>query len=98
MGFLLGLVLDATLPQDTAIAPVKAHQAASILFLKWLRQENAVAPHDGGGVAALRQFNFPGYVLLGAPLEGQVPFRDYSGSLCAAPHGPVFGMQDCSEN
>ena len=98
VSFLLGLILDATLPQDTTIVPVEAHKGASILLLKRLRQEDAIAPYDWSGVTTLRQVDFPGDVLFGVPLERQVSFRGHSGSFCAAPHGPVFGMQDCGEN
>src|SRR5262245_42140479 len=59
----------AFLPKQFAIATVKAHQRALVLFVDGLRDENAITPNDGRGVARFRKRGFPTDIFCDAPFQ-----------------------------
>lgn len=87
-------MFDRALPKQRAVSAIQTHEGALIFLFQWLGQKNPVTPDYGGGVASLGEFDFPGNVLGGAPLQGKIAFRGFSGARGAAPHGPVGGGQE----
>ena len=87
-----GLLLlrgDAHLPEQLAVGAVEAHERAALAH--GLRDEDAVAPDDGRGIAGLWQRDAPADVLVLAPLHGEVLLGGDAVGVRAAPGGPVGG-------
>src|SRR5262245_37480131 len=86
---LLVVILDNLFPEALAIGPVKAPQGPRFpLGVERLREEDALTPHDRGGVPLLRQVNLPFDVFGIAPGGGQVLFRRLAVAVRSAPARP----------
>src|SRR5712692_8015000 len=79
---------DAGLPEQFARAPVETEHGAAALGVDGLSDENPPAPHDGGGIAAVRQRHAPGDVLVGAPVEREVLLGGGATAVRSAPSRP----------
>src|ERR1019366_1165600 len=79
------------LPEQLARLAVQAEDYAVLRVEQGADREDAVTPHDRGGVTQTRQFGFPNDVAGRAPADGHCLFAAGAVETRAAPTGPVFG-------
>src|SRR4051794_41035869 len=80
---------DPLLPKHFSVAPVEAHERPAFFAINCLGYEHLVPPNHRRGIAALRQGDFPGNILICAPAQGELTFLGHTRSLRASPLGPV---------
>src|SRR5262249_13676875 len=85
---LLG-VGDLFFPELLAIGAVEADQAACVVLIDRLGDEDAITPDDRGGVAALRKRDLPLDVLGRPPFQWQVLLDGMAIPARTTPGGPV---------